>query len=49
MTGPGAKPPKPEWVQNIIDQCRDANVPVFLKDNLKWPEKIQEFPTGMEG
>ena len=44
QTGPGAKPPKPEWVQAIIDQCRAAGVPVFLKDNLKWPVKIQEWP-----
>lgn len=44
QTGPGAKPPKPEWVQSIIDQCRAAGVPVFLKDNLKWPVKIQEWP-----
>lgn len=44
QTGPGAKPPKPEWVQNIIDRCRAAGVPVFLKDNLKWPVKIQEWP-----
>jgi len=44
QTGPGAKPPKPEWVQDIIDQCRAAGVPVFLKDNLKWPVKIQEWP-----
>ena len=33
------------WVQGLIDQGRDAGVPVFLKDNLKWPEKIQEWPT----
>jgi protein gp37 len=44
QTGPGAKPPKPEWVQAIIDQCGAAGVPVFLKDNLKWPVKIQEWP-----
>lgn len=44
QTGPGAVPPKPEWVQSIIDQCRAARVPVFLKDNLNWPEKIQEYP-----
>jgi len=47
QTGPGAVPPNPEWVQNIIDQCRDAGVPVFLKNNLKWPEKIQEYPEGL--
>ena len=44
QTGPGAKPPKPEWVQSIIDQCRAAGVPVFLKDNLNWPDRIQEYP-----
>jgi protein gp37 len=46
MTGPGSKThqPKPEWIQSLIDQARAAGVPVFLKDNLKWPEKIQEWP-----
>jgi len=44
QTGPGAKPPEPEWVQNIINQCRDAKIPLFLKNNLNWPVKIQEFP-----
>ncbi len=43
QTGPGAKPPKPDWVQSIINQCRAAGVAVFLKDNLKWPVKIQEW------
>lgn len=47
QTGPGAKPPKPEWVQSIIDQCRSVGVPVFLKDNLNWPEKIQEYREAM--
>ena len=36
--------PDPAWVQSLIDQGRAAGVPVFLKDNLKWPERIQEFP-----
>lgn len=47
QSGPGAVPPKPEGVQKIIDQCRDAGVPIFLKDNLRWPERIQEYPEGM--
>lgn len=47
QTGPGAKLPKPEWVQGIIDEARYYEIPVFLKDNLKWPEKIQEYPEGM--
>ena len=39
--------PKREWIENIVNACRDANVPVFLKDNLAsvWGEPlIQEFP-----
>lgn len=38
------KPPKPEWVKEIIKAADKAGVPVFLKDNLCWPEKRQEFP-----
>lgn len=36
--------PKPEWVYRIIDRARHQGIPVFLKDNLHWPERIQEFP-----
>lgn len=45
QTGPGAVKPDPAWVQGLIDQYRAAGVPIFLKDNLNWPEKIQEWPT----
>ncbi len=44
MTGPGAVKPKPEWIQGLINQYRAAGVPLFLKDNLNWPEKIKEWP-----
>lgn len=44
QTGPGAKKPKKQWVENIISYCRAYDIPVFLKDNLNWPEKIQEWP-----
>ena len=44
QTGPGAKPPRKEWVESIIDTARSAGKPVFLKNNLNWPEKIQESP-----
>lgn len=47
QTGPGAIKPKLEWIQSVVDQCRAAGVPVFLKNNLWdiWPGKlIQEFP-----
>lgn len=44
QTGPGAVPPKKEWVEGIIKAARDYDVPVFLKDNLQWRNKVQEFP-----
>jgi protein gp37 len=36
-----------DWVQSLIDQARSRNVPVFIKDNVSWPTRIQEFPKGM--
>ena len=36
---------KTEWVASLIEQYRAAEVSLFLKDNLNWPEKIQEWPT----
>jgi protein gp37 len=38
------RPPKPEWVERIIKPARELGIPIFLKNNLRWPEKIQEFP-----
>ena len=29
------KPPKIEWVKEIVEACDKAGIPVFLKDNLK--------------
>lgn len=46
-TGPGKHPPKPEWIVNIVEQCKGVGVPIFMKDNLKpyWPYRlIQEWP-----
>lgn len=48
LTGHGKKyQPEKEWIQEIVLECRDYNIPVFLKDNLReiWGEPlIQEFP-----
>jgi protein gp37 len=49
QTGPGSKQHQPqrEWIQNIVEQCRAAGVPVFLKNSLAsiWGEPlIQKFP-----
>ncbi len=38
------RPPDPGWVQGLIVRAKDAGAAVFLKDNLRWPFKIQEFP-----
>lgn len=47
QTGPGAVPPKDEWVQSIIDQCKAAGVPVFVKSPLYEKFPIQEWPEGL--
>jgi protein gp37 len=39
--------PEREWVQNIVDNCRDTRTPVFMKNNLApiWgKDLIQEYP-----
>ena len=43
--------PKREWVEDIINYCKDKNIPVYLKDNLRkiypsWVKWIKEFPIG---
>jgi protein gp37 len=48
QTGPGAVPPKVEWVQSIIDQCRAVDVPVFVKSPLYEKFPIQEWPEGLK-
>lgn len=38
---------KIEWVENIVDQCKQANVPVFVKQlqiNGKVVKDIESFP-----
>jgi protein gp37 len=30
-SGPGARPCEPEWIRQIVKQCRWANMPVFVK------------------
>lgn len=55
-SGPDRRPCKIEWVRSIVEQCKEAGVPVFVKqlhidgkvssDINEWPEdlRIQEFP-----
>lgn len=49
MTGPGSEKRQPDraWVADIVAQCREHNIPVFMKENLAsaWGEPlIREFP-----
>lgn len=44
QTGPGAKEPDREWIWQAIEQANAANVPVFVKDNVKRYTYIREFP-----
>jgi protein gp37 len=32
------------WVENIIRQAKEKNIPIFIKNNVNWNKKIQEFP-----
>ena len=47
-SGPNRRPCKIEWVESIVEQCRAAGVPVFVKQiclpNGKFTNKIEEFP-----
>ena len=60
-SGPSRRPCKIEWVESIVDQCRAANVPVFVKqldlngkcecDIMKFPKHLQirQVPWAKEG
>lgn len=42
--------PKREWIESIVEQCKEADIPVFMKSSLAdvWGEQlIQEFPAGL--
>lgn len=36
-----------EWTAQAIAAARDAEIPIFLKDSLRWHEEIREFPGGI--
>jgi len=48
QTGPGAVKSDCHWIYNAIGQAVNANVPVFVKDNVNWHEQIREWPEGVE-
>lgn len=38
------KIPEKEWVDKIVEQAKELNIPVFIKENCHYPEKMQSFP-----
>lgn len=36
------------WVLRILNEARSHDIPVFVKNNVGWSEKIQEFPKRVE-
>lgn len=44
QTGPGAIRPERSWIEAIVENCKKYKIPLFLKNNLDWPEKIQQIP-----
>ena len=50
QTGPGAKPPKHDWVARIMRAARLENIPIFIKDNVSvypFVTRPQMSPEGM--
>jgi len=47
-TGNRKNAPQPAswWIENLLKDARNKNVPVFLKDSLNYRKKINEFPRG---
>ena len=45
------KPPLKIWVDEITEACKKANIPYFLKDNLRpllGDNLVQDMPKGVE-
>lgn len=50
-SGPNRRPCKIEWVESIVEQCRSAGVPVFVKQldlNGKCEHDITKFPKHLQ-
>jgi protein gp37 len=46
-TGPGRRPCPKEWIESVVDQCREAHVPCWVKAvniNGKASHKMSEWP-----
>lgn len=47
LTGKGAKRCDKNDLESIVENCRDAGVPLFIKNNAGYPKKIQEYPESL--
>lgn len=51
-SGPNRRPCQIEWVEAIVEECRSAGVPVFVKQiclpNGKFTNSIEEFPANLQ-
>lgn len=43
-TGPGARPAKAEWFLKVIEDCKTANVPVWVKKAPPGVPDVKELP-----
>lgn len=46
MTGPGSQKyqPKKEWIDEIVKQADQKNIPIYIKDNAHYPLERKEWP-----
>ncbi len=47
MKKPRKVEPPAEWIEPFVRESRAWGIPLFIKDNVGYPEKIQEFPKEM--
>lgn len=45
----GAEKPPKEWADIIIGLAREQGIPVFIKDNYNYPDRIKEMPQSFKG
>ena len=42
-SGPGARPMMTDWAQDLVRQCRDAGIPVFVKQMGTWAARFAKY------
>lgn len=49
-SGPGARPMKLEWARDLLDQCKKAEVPFFMKQIVENGKKVpfEDFPEDLK-